>query len=115
MNSVDKSTSAIMVMSNLPDQASAEKLAQYLVETRLAACVNILSPCSSIYHWQGKIESAREIPVIIKTTADRYAALEQVIRNLHPYELPEIVYVSLAGGYSAYFQWIASTTTDTLV
>ena len=104
-----------MVLSNLPDQASAEKLARHLVEQRLAACVNILSPCVSIYHWQGKIESASEVPLMIKTTVGRYAEVEQAIRTLHPYELPEIVYVSLDGGLSAYFQWIASTTTDTLV
>lgn len=114
-NSVDLSTGAIIVLSNLPDQASAEKLARYLLEKRLAACVNILSPCVSIYHWQGKIENASEIPLLIKTSADRYTALEQAIQALHPYELPEIIYVSLDGGSKAYFQWIASATTDTLV
>lgn len=111
---MEQSTGAIMVLSNVPDQASAKKLAQHLVEKRLAACVNILSPCVSIYHWQGKIESASEIPLLIKTTADRYAAVEQAIRELHPYELPEIVYVSLDGGSNAYFQWIASTTVESL-
>ena len=81
---MEQSTGAIMVLSNVPDQASAKKLAQHLVEKRLAACVNILSPCVSIYHWQGKIESVNEIPLLIKTTADRYAAVEQAIRELHP-------------------------------
>ena len=107
-----QSTGAIMVMSNLPDQASAETLAQHLIEKRLAACVNILSPCVSIYHWQGKIEKANEIPLLIKTTIDRYTAVEQAIRALHPYELPEIVYVSLDGGFDKYFQWIDSTTVE---
>ena len=96
-------------MTNLPDQASADALAQYLVEAELAACVNRLAPCQSVYRWQSKIENASEIPLMIKTTASCYAAVEAAILEKHPYELPEIVYVHLAGGYPAYLQWIAST------
>jgi uncharacterized protein involved in tolerance to divalent cations len=62
-----------------------------LVELRLAACVNILAPCQSVYRWEGKLEDAEEVPLLIKTTAARYAALEEAIRAYHPYELPEIV------------------------
>ena len=100
---------AILVMTNMPDQASADVLAQYLVEAKLAACVNRLAPCQSLYRWQGKIENASEIPLLIKTTMSCYAAVEAAILEKHPYELPEIAYVHLAGGYPAYLQWIAST------
>ena len=101
---------AILVISNLPDRASAEKLAQLLVEQRLAACVNVLAPCTSVYRWQGKVETATEIPVLIKTTRERYPALESAIRAHHPYELPEIIAVSLAGGLPAYLEWLQTET-----
>jgi periplasmic divalent cation tolerance protein len=97
----------IIVLTNLPDRDSAEKLAGQLVEKRQAACVNILAPCISIYHWQGKTESAQEIPLLIKTTEERYAALEQTIRALHPYELPEIIHVPVTGGLPAYLNWVS--------
>ena len=102
---------SILVLSNLPDQASAAKLAQQLVERGEAACVNILAPCTSIYHWQGKTESAQEIPLLIKTTQARYAAVERTIRELHPYELPEIIHVPITGGLPAYLAWLAQETT----
>jgi periplasmic divalent cation tolerance protein len=89
---------AILVLTNLPDQTSAQQLAETLITEKLAACVNILSPCQSIYHWEGKIESAEEWPMMIKTTTDRYAQLEIRILALHPYELPEIIQVEVKGG-----------------
>ncbi|MEY3747457.1 MAG: hypothetical protein RL194_916 [Pseudomonadota bacterium] len=97
---------AILVMTHLPDQASAERMAACLIEQRLAACVNIMPPCHSIYHWQGKVESASEFPLQIKTTLDRYEAVESAIQELHPYELPEITYVHIDGGEAAFIQWI---------
>lgn len=100
----------ILVLTNLPDQTSALSLAERVINTRLAACVNILGPCKSIYHWQGKIESTEETPVLIKTTEDAYPALEKAIRELHPYELPEIVHVPITGGLAAYLQWVAAET-----
>jgi periplasmic divalent cation tolerance protein len=103
---------ALLVLTNLPDQASAEKLAQELVCEKLAACVNILAPCTSIYQWQGKIEQAREIPMLIKTTSAAYQALEAVIRQSHPYELPEIVQVPITGGLPAYIQWLIAETNN---
>jgi periplasmic divalent cation tolerance protein len=66
-------------------------MADRLIGQRLAACVNILAPCRSVYRWQGKTEDSEEVPLLIKTTAERYAALEAAIRAAHPYELPEIV------------------------
>lgn len=100
----------ILVISNLPDQASAEKLAAVLIEQRLAACVNVQSPCTSVYRWQGKVETATEVPVFIKTTRERYPALEAAIRAHHPYELPEIIAVPLVAGLPAYLEWVRTET-----
>ena len=100
----------LLVLTNLPDAASAQTLATLLVEQRLAACVNILAPCSSVYRWQDKIETASEIPLFIKTTAERYAALAAAIRAHHPYELPEIVAVSIERGLPEYLAWVAQAT-----
>jgi periplasmic divalent cation tolerance protein len=108
---MDASTpSPLLVLTNLPDQPSAENLARQLVEQKLAACVNILAPCTSVYRWQGNIESTAEIPLLIKTTSTAYPALEDAIRRLHPYELPEIVQVPLSGGLPAYIQWFIGET-----
>lgn len=104
----------LLVLTQLPDEASARALAEHLVSGRLAACVNVLAPCRSVYRWQGSIEDAPEVPLLIKTTDARYAALEAAIRARHPYELPEIVAVPLAGGLAGYLGWIESeTTTET--
>lgn len=100
----------LLVLTNLPDRPSAERLAQSLVQARLAACVNILAPCRSVYNWKGKIEDAQEHPVLIKTTRDRYDSLEAAIRSSHPYELPEIIAVPLAAGFSAYLDWVVAET-----
>ena len=88
----------------------AQTLAQALIERRLAACVNVLADCTSVYRWKGKVESSSEVPLLIKTTAARYPALEQAIRNLHPYELPEIVAVPIAHGLPEYLNWVAAET-----
>lgn len=98
------------MLTNLPDQSSAENLAQYLVTEKLAACVNILAPCVSIYHWQGKTERAAEITLLIKTTRTRYPALQDAICEHHPYELPEIVHVTIDGGLPAYLAWLTRET-----
>ena len=100
----------LIVLSNLPDRDAALALAKALVERRLAACVNVLAECSSVYRWRDAIETAPEVPVLIKTTAERYPALEQAILELHPYELPEIVAVPLHRGLPGYLQWVAAET-----
>ena len=89
-----KPADACLVITNLPDRESAGKLAHALLEKRLAACINILSPCRSVYRWNGKTEDAEEFPMLIKTTRWRYAELEAAIRAGHPYELPEIIAAS---------------------
>ena len=103
---------SLLVVTNLPDRESAEKLAALLIERRLAACVNILAPCSSVYRWQGEIQHDEEHPLLIKTVQDRYAELEASIRANHPYELPEIIAVPVIHGLPAYLQWVESETRD---
>lgn len=101
----------LLVITNLPDAASARALAGHLVERRLAACINILAPCRSVYRWDGKIEDAEEVPLLVKTTAARYPAVEAAIRARHPYELPEIVAVPISHGLPEYLAWVAAETT----
>lgn len=96
----------LLVLTNLPDLATANVLAAQLIERRLAACVNVLSPCQSVYRWQGKVEQAVEIPLAIKTTRPRYAEVESAIRELHPDEVPEIIAIPVTAGLPAYLQWI---------
>ncbi len=100
----------LLVFTSLPDRASAERLAEALVAERVAACVNLLAPCRSVYRWQGEVQREDEHPVIAKTSADRYAALEAAIRKLHPYELPEIVAVPVERGLPAYLDWVTRET-----
>lgn len=100
----------LLVLTNLPDEASAQALATALVTERLAACVNVLAPCRSIYRWRGEIESTPEVPLLIKSTTERYAALEAAIRARHPYELPEIVAVPIAHGLPEYLAWLITET-----
>ena len=100
----------LLVFSNLPDEATARRVAASLVESRLAACVSVLAPCVSTYRWQGAVEHATEVPVLIKTTVQRYAELEVALRAQHPYELPEIVAVPVARGLPAYLDWVSAET-----
>jgi len=104
-------TTAILVITNFPDNETAAALAQELIDTRLAACVNILSSCTSVYRWQGNTETAEERPVFIKTQQKHYNRVEQIINAMHPYELPEILVVPVTDGLPAYLQWIVDETT----
>jgi len=101
---------AILIISNLPDKKSAITLAEALIDQRLAACVNILGACTSVYRWQGATESAEEIPVLIKTRRQHFERVEQLIKLMHPYELPEVIMVPICGGLPAYLQWISDET-----
>jgi periplasmic divalent cation tolerance protein len=100
----------LLVLTNVPDPAGAEKLARALVEARAAACVNILAACRSVYRWQGAVESATEIPLLIKTTRAAYPLVEEIVRRQHPYEMPELIAAPIAHGLPAYLDWVAKET-----
>jgi len=100
--------SKLLVLTNLPDRAAAERLADSLVEKRLAACINILAPCRSVYRWKGAVQHDEKHPMLNKTSAERYAELETAIRSGHPYELPEIIAVPIERGLPAYLDWVTA-------
>jgi periplasmic divalent cation tolerance protein len=95
-----------LVLTTCPDATTAETIARALVEDRLAACVNVLAPMRSVYRWRGAVEAADEQLLIIKIRLADYAKVEQSIRRLHPYELPEVVAIPIADGLPAYLAWI---------
>ena len=96
----------IAVLTNLPDSDSAFNLARALVHLRLAACANVLGPATSFYRWEGHEEQAIEIPVLIKTTRERYAELKREIRARHPYSVPEIIAWPIENGSADYLRWV---------
>ncbi|HQS99402.1 MAG: divalent-cation tolerance protein CutA [Hydrogenophilales bacterium 16-64-46] len=100
----------LLVLTNVPDRALAEKLAHALVEARVAACVNVLAPCRSIYRWQDAVESAEESPLMIKTTVTHYTAVEKLIRDHHPYAVPEVIAIPITQGLPAYLDWLTQET-----
>lgn len=100
----------LLVLTNMPDEQSAQALALQLVELKLAACVNILPSVQSVYRWQGEIEQAIEITMMIKTTRARYAEVEVAIRKNHAYQVPEIIALPIVEGWPDYLGWIAQET-----
>ena len=102
----------LIVITNCPDEETANHIALAVVEARLAACVNILPRVQSIYRWQGAVESAVEVPLLIKTTRARYAALEAALAEAHPYELPEIVAVQADAGLPGWLDWVGNETSE---
>ena len=103
MTSTDASIA--LVLTTLGADADAAALARTLVGEHLAACVNVLPPMTSVYHWKGAVEQDREQQLVIKTAPDRLAALEARLRELHPYELPEFVVLD-ATASAAYARWV---------
>ena len=95
-----------VVLLTAPDAATAERLARALVEERLAACVNLVPGVRSVYRWQGQVEDASEFLLVAKTRADRSAALALRVRELHPYELPEVLELAVPGGSAEYLDWV---------
>lgn len=98
----------LLVHTTLPDTAQAERIARLLVERQLAACASVQAPCRSIYRWQGVVEEASEIPLLLKTTAAAYPALAAALRAEHPYEVPEIIAVPITHGLPDYLDWLRS-------
>ena len=99
-------TRLALVLTTIGANADAEALARTLVEERLAACVNIVTGMTSVYRWKDKIEEDREQQMVIKTTPEKLQALEWRLRQLHPYELPEFIVLSVSSGSEAYLNWI---------
>jgi periplasmic divalent cation tolerance protein len=100
-------TDKIVVLTTCGSAAEARRIARKLVDGKRAACVNILSaPVESIYRWRGKVESAREFLLVIKTRKRELAGLQRVIRELHSYDVPEILALPIAAGLPSYLQWI---------
>lgn len=100
----------LLVITNLPDAAAAHQLARHIIEANAAACVNQLAPCISTYRWQEKIETASEIPLLIKTTTTAFPRLEALILAAHPYKLPEIIAIPVSVGLPAYLDWVRHET-----
>ncbi|EPO3567439.1 MULTISPECIES: divalent-cation tolerance protein CutA, partial [Enterobacteriaceae] len=100
--------SALICFCTCPDADSAERIATALVAERLAACVNLLPGLRSVYRWQRKVEAAAEVLLLVKTSAEAYPALQERLRQLHPYELPELLAVEAASGLPEYLQWLAA-------
>ncbi len=93
------------VVTTVETRDQAEHLARALVEARLAACVSIGAPVTSVYPWQQKIETAEEIPLLIKTSPQRLEALKSTLAEIHPYDVPEVLALPVADGMPAYFAW----------
>ena len=99
-------TDKVLVLTTAGSEAEAQKIAKQVVERRLAACVNIVPRIQSVYRWEGKVETAEEFLLIIKTTRTRGADVQAAIRELHSYDLPECIVISMEGGSSKYLKWI---------
>lgn len=103
-------TDKIVVFTTCGSAAEARRIARALVERKLAACVNIQQlPVQSFYRWKGKVESAKEFLLLIKTSRKRFAALEKAIRGLHSYEVPEIIALPIVAGSSKYLAWVSDS------
>jgi periplasmic divalent cation tolerance protein len=104
------SSDYVVVLTTLPNDADGPAFGRGLVEERLAACVNILAPMDSVYRWEGRVEHEKERQVIIKTSRERLNALWDRVRELHPYEVPEFIVLTIADGNDAYLRWVGEGT-----
>lgn len=99
----------LMVICNVPDENTATHIAHVLVQESLAACVNILPACRSVYCWEGALQESSEFPLLIKTIPAGYARLQQRLLELHPYDVPEIIALPVAQGLPAYLTWVSQS------
>jgi periplasmic divalent cation tolerance protein len=99
-------TDKVIVLSTCGSEQEAGKIAQHLVENRLAACVNVIPQVKSIYRWQDKVESAQEWLLLVKTTAEKFRLIRDAIPRLHSYQLPECISIAIDDGSAPYLQWI---------
>jgi periplasmic divalent cation tolerance protein len=98
-----------IVLTTCGSQEEADKIAQRLVEHRLAACVNVIPQVKSIYRWQGRVESEQEWLLLVKTTYDKFPQVRDAIRSLHSYDLPECIAISIGDGSAEYLAWISDS------
>jgi periplasmic divalent cation tolerance protein len=105
----------LLAFSQAPDEAAARRIAEALVGERLAACVNITPGVQSVYRWQGEVQSATEVGMVIKTSASRFADMAERLKALHPYELPEIVAIRPDAVLPAYASWVIAQARKPLV
>jgi periplasmic divalent cation tolerance protein len=103
-------TDTVLVLTTVPDDDRAEVIARTLVDERLAACVNVHGPMTSLYRWKGAVERDAERQIVIKTTRARLPSLTARLAELHSYELPEVLVVAVEGGSSAYLSWVGEAT-----
>jgi periplasmic divalent cation tolerance protein len=99
----------LIAFCTFPDPNAARKVVKEIIDLRLAACGNILSPIHSIYRWKGKLESSEETLAIFKLEAERYGDFEAKLRALHPYEVPEIISIKVDNGLPEYLRWVAES------
>ena len=97
----------LLGFSTFPDAETARRISNQLITEKFAACANILPNVESIYRWKGKIEAAKETLVLFKLSEDRQAAFQEKLRSLHPYEVPEIIFVPISGALPDYLCWVA--------
>ncbi|MFO1299442.1 MAG: divalent-cation tolerance protein CutA [Burkholderiaceae bacterium] len=102
----------LLVLTTVPDRDVAASIARTLVDERLAACVNVLGECRSVYRWKGAVEEAGEVTLLVKTTRRRHAACQQRLKALHPYEVPELVTIAPDAVWPAYASWAIAETRD---
>ena len=105
-------TDAVVILTTVPADDRGEAIGQALVDERLAACVNLLPPMTSIYRWRGVVEREMERQMIIKTTRNRVPAVQTRLAALHPYEVPEFLVLSAADSSSAYVEWVVNETSE---
>ena len=101
---------AVVILVTAGSEAEAELIAKALIEERLAACVNILSPIRSVYRWEGKVSNDREWLLLIKTRAERFAAVETKVKALHSYQVPEVLALPITAGAEGYMRWLRAET-----
>lgn len=98
----------VTVLCTVPDESTASAIARTLVSERHAACVNIISGVTSVYEWNGSVETSTELLMLIKTTSLKYHDLERALIELHPYEVPEILCFGVEDGLESYLNWVRS-------
>lgn len=106
-------TKFILVLTTFPTKKTAQKICKMIIKKSLAGCAQILGPIESHYVWQNKVENSKEYLCLIKTTKDKYKKLEKIIKENHPYQVPEIIKVDINGGYKPYLNWLINILNNT--